>query len=232
MTFLLYVKTLVLCQFLTFRFYWDLFMLILLIANLIILPVAISFFNDDLSTRWIVFNSVSDTVFLLDLIINFRTGQSSFLTSSAFPFLQLILTASDAVCIWSIGATSLTGIIADNFADEIILEPKQIAKHYLRTWFFLDLISSIPLDYIILLFSPQANVTQLIHAGEFQYHQITWAPVSVYLISYLPIYSPSSRHLLTTSALMLPDFKHDFIHFLKTCLNLSILLIMELTIPR
>ncbi len=49
-------------------------MLILLIANLIILPVAISFFNDDLSTRWIVFNSISDTVFLLDLIINFRTG--------------------------------------------------------------------------------------------------------------------------------------------------------------
>ena len=60
-----------------FRFYWDLFMLILLIANLIILPVAISFFNDDLSPRWIVFNSVSDTVFLLDLIINFRTGQST-----------------------------------------------------------------------------------------------------------------------------------------------------------
>jgi hyperpolarization activated cyclic nucleotide-gated potassium channel 2 len=51
-------------------------MLILLIANLIILPVAISFFNDDLSAGWIVFNSISDTIFLLDLIINFRTGQS------------------------------------------------------------------------------------------------------------------------------------------------------------
>ncbi len=57
-------------------------MLILLIANLIILPVAISFFNDDLSTRWIVFNSVSDTVFLLDLIINFRTGKSSSRTAA------------------------------------------------------------------------------------------------------------------------------------------------------
>jgi len=56
------------------RFYWDLFMLVLLIANLIVLPVAISFFNDDLSAPWIVFNSISDTVFLLDLIINFRTG--------------------------------------------------------------------------------------------------------------------------------------------------------------
>lgn len=56
------------------RFYWDLFMLITLLANLIILPVAISFFNDDLSMRWIIFNSISDTLFLLDLIINFRTG--------------------------------------------------------------------------------------------------------------------------------------------------------------
>jgi len=62
------------------RFYWDLFMLVLLIANVVVLPVAISFFNDDLSTHWIVFNSVSDTVFLVDLIINFRTG--TMITSS------------------------------------------------------------------------------------------------------------------------------------------------------
>jgi len=57
-----------------------LFMLVLLIANVVILPVAISFFNDDLSTHWIVFNSVSDAVFLVDLIINFRTGINLFLT--------------------------------------------------------------------------------------------------------------------------------------------------------
>ena len=56
------------------RFYWDLFMLNLLIANLIILPVIIAFFNDDLSAHWIAFNSISDTFFLLDLVINFRTG--------------------------------------------------------------------------------------------------------------------------------------------------------------
>jgi len=49
-------------------------MLNLLIANLIILPVIIAFFNDDLSAHWIAFNSISDTFFLLDLIINFRTG--------------------------------------------------------------------------------------------------------------------------------------------------------------
>jgi hyperpolarization activated cyclic nucleotide-gated potassium channel 2 len=73
------------------------------------------------------------------------------------------------------------GIIADNFADEIILEPKQIAKHYLRTWFFLDLISSIPLDYIILLFSPQANVTQLLHAG--------WLSLLSYVVVRMRVYN-------------------------------------------
>lgn len=56
------------------RFYWDLCMLLLLVANLIILPVAISFFNDDLSTRWIAFNCLSDTIFLIDIVVNFRTG--------------------------------------------------------------------------------------------------------------------------------------------------------------
>ncbi|XP_025077225.1 uncharacterized protein LOC112553938 isoform X4 [Pomacea canaliculata] len=113
-----------------FRFYWDLFMLVLLIANLIILPVAISFFNDDLSTHWIVFNCMSDTVFFLDIVINFRTG-----------------------------------IILNDFADEIILDPKQIARHYIKSWFFLDLLSSIPMDYIFLMWDSEANFSQLFHAG-------------------------------------------------------------------
>ena len=51
-------------------------MLMLLIANLIILPVAISFFNDDLSTSRIIFNIISDTIFLCDIVINFRTGEN------------------------------------------------------------------------------------------------------------------------------------------------------------
>lgn len=59
-----------------FRFYWDLVMLILLIANVIILPVAISFFNDNWShTGLLIFNLVSDSLFLLDIVVNFRTGK-------------------------------------------------------------------------------------------------------------------------------------------------------------
>ena len=60
---------------LLFRFYWDLVMLVMLIANVIILPVAISFFNDNWGhTGLLAFNLISDSLFLLDIIVNFRTG--------------------------------------------------------------------------------------------------------------------------------------------------------------
>ncbi|XP_050711311.1 potassium/sodium hyperpolarization-activated cyclic nucleotide-gated channel 2-like isoform X2 [Eriocheir sinensis] len=111
-------------------------MLFLLVANLIILPVAISFFNDDLSTRWIAFNCLSDTIFLIDIVVNFRTG-----------------------------------IMQQDNSEQVILDPKLIAKHYLKTWFFLDLISSVPLDYIFLIFNQYRDKEdfsesfQILHAG-------------------------------------------------------------------
>ncbi|XP_071548497.1 potassium/sodium hyperpolarization-activated cyclic nucleotide-gated channel 3 isoform X21 [Panulirus ornatus] len=114
-----------------FRFYWDLCMLFLLVANLIILPVAISFFNDDLSTRWIAFNCLSDTIFLIDIVVNFRTG-----------------------------------IMQQDNSEQVILDPKLIARHYLKTWFLLDLISSVPLDYIFLIFNKDFNESfQILQAG-------------------------------------------------------------------
>jgi len=58
-----------------FSFYWDLIMLILLITNVIVLPVAIAFFSDEInSARWIIFNVISDAFFLFDIVVNFRTG--------------------------------------------------------------------------------------------------------------------------------------------------------------
>jgi hypothetical protein len=47
----------------------------------------------------------------------------------------------------------IAGIMQQDNAEQVILDPKLIAKHYLKTWFFLDLISSIPLDYIFLIFN-------------------------------------------------------------------------------
>ncbi|XP_051556575.1 potassium/sodium hyperpolarization-activated cyclic nucleotide-gated channel 2-like [Myxocyprinus asiaticus] len=98
-----------------FRFYWDFTMLLFMVGNLIIIPVGITFFKEETSTPWILFNVVSDTFFLMDLVLNFRTGI----------------------------------IIEDN--SDIILDPKTIKKKYLRTWFVVDFVSSIPVDYIFLI---------------------------------------------------------------------------------
>lgn len=90
-------------------------MLLFMVGNLIIIPVGITFFKDETTTPWIIFNVVSDTFFLMDLVLNFRTGI----------------------------------IIEDN--SDIILDPKTIKKKYLKTWFIVDFISSIPVDYIFLI---------------------------------------------------------------------------------
>lgn len=55
------------------------------------------------------------------------------------------------------------GIMNPDLPEQVILDPKLIARGYIRSWFFLDLISSIPLDYIFLIFN-QDNF-QILHAG-------------------------------------------------------------------
>lgn len=59
----------------------------------------------------------------------------------------------------------LTGIMQQDNAEQVILDPKLIAKHYLKTWFFLDLISSIPLDYIFLIFN-QVTITSVRNSSD------------------------------------------------------------------
>ncbi|KAI4901433.1 hypothetical protein NFI96_014720 [Prochilodus magdalenae] len=96
-------------------FYWDLIMLIMMMGNLIIIPVGITFFSEQTTTTWLVFNVASDTIFLVDLVMNFRTG------------------------------------IVNEESSEIILDPKVIKMNYLKSWFVVDFLSSIPVDYIFLI---------------------------------------------------------------------------------
>lgn len=98
-----------------YRFYWDLIMLIMMMGNLIIIPVGITFFSEQTTTTWLVFNVASDTIFLVDLVMNFRTG------------------------------------IVNEESSEIILDPKVIKMNYLKSWFVVDFLSSIPVDYIFLI---------------------------------------------------------------------------------
>uniref|UniRef100_A0A095BZT7 Potassium/sodium hyperpolarization-activated cyclic nucleotide-gated channel 4 n=1 Tax=Schistosoma haematobium TaxID=6185 RepID=A0A095BZT7_SCHHA len=167
-------------------FYWDLLMLMLLIANLIILPVAISFFNDDLSIHWIIFNSISDVVFIADIAVKFRTGIVTndyadeiilnpreiarhylkswfvldFISSIPMDYLYLIFNKKDHY-----NQFFSAGIVTNDYADEIILNPREIARHYLKSWFVLDFISSIPMDYLYLIFNKKDHYNQFFSAG-------------------------------------------------------------------
>ena len=49
-------------------------MLIILMLNVILLPVAIAFFQDAVHPGWLTFNSISDLIFFLDIVLNFWTG--------------------------------------------------------------------------------------------------------------------------------------------------------------
>eukprot|EP01135_Chromosphaera_perkinsii_P011823 Nk52_evm14s2506 gene=Nk52_evmTU14s2506 len=100
----------------TFRYHWDVLMMLLLFSTLIILPVALAFETANLIDGtvdfFVIFDLLSDSVFLFDIFLNFRTA----------------------------------GIGED---DEITLEKKQIALDYLGGWFFIDLLSSFPLDLVV-----------------------------------------------------------------------------------
>ena len=51
------------------------------------------------------------------------------------------------------------GIMQADNSEQVILDPKLIARNYMSTWFFLDLISSVPLDYIFLIFNSIRGAT-------------------------------------------------------------------------
>ncbi|XP_077978852.1 potassium/sodium hyperpolarization-activated cyclic nucleotide-gated channel 2-like [Glandiceps talaboti] len=57
-----------------FRWYWDMFVVILLILTLILMPVNIAFFSDSFNIEWISINCVTDTIFMIDIFLNFFTG--------------------------------------------------------------------------------------------------------------------------------------------------------------
>lgn len=66
-------------------------------------------------------------------------------------------------------------------ADDIILEPRLIAREYLRKWFTLDIISSLPLDYVLLAFDN--GTEQIAQAGM---TPIRAAPMYLYLLTIFP----------------------------------------------
>lgn len=58
----------------TFRWYWDILLIIFISIHVILLPVNIAFLSNDLSLHWLILNGISDFIFIVDIFLNFRTG--------------------------------------------------------------------------------------------------------------------------------------------------------------
>ena len=69
------------------------------------------------------------------------------------------------------------GIMQADNSEQVILDPKLIARNYMSTWFFLDLISSVPLDYIFLIFNSIRGAT--IEVLKFFSFLLVTSPVTV-----------------------------------------------------
>ena len=106
----------------TFRWYWDIIMVIFITTHVLLLPVSIAFVDQDLSPGWLALNCVSDAVFILDILLNFRTG-----------------------------------VIDFNRQEEVILDKKVIRQRYLRGWFVIDCLSSLPFDYVYIIASSSSS---------------------------------------------------------------------------
>ena len=87
-----------------FRLPWDLFIMSLVLADMIILPLQIAFSVLDQAELYEYF---SNTMFILDIALNFHTGYYQH--------------------------------------GEVIKDHKDIARHYLKGWLFVDILSALPL---------------------------------------------------------------------------------------
>ncbi|ETM02249.1 hypothetical protein L917_01263 [Phytophthora nicotianae] len=93
-----------------FRYCWDLLLAITTILLIWRVPYTIAFGDSDL-WYWFAFNKITDAIYLLDVVLNFRTGY-----------------------------------VEDT---EVIMDSRMVARHYIKTWFIVDLIGSIPVEYIV-----------------------------------------------------------------------------------
>lgn len=89
------------------RIGWDVSMVVFLTYVLVMEPFRLGYYSDGKSPAIAVIDTILDTFFLVDLVMNFRTG----------------------------------------FYDdksELVMEPYTCGANYLKSWFLLDFVSSIP----------------------------------------------------------------------------------------
>lgn len=130
-----------------FKAVWDWLILALVIFTAIEIPYSVAFLiplQDEGNTPklfkvtpLLVFNLWVDLMFIMDILINFRTT------------------------------------FVDSSSDEVVSNPKQIALHYLKTWFVVDFVAAIPFEFMVL-----KEVERLDSVSNFHLFFLLWAVIA------------------------------------------------------
>lgn len=75
----------------------------------------------------------------------------AFFSDPGDPYWMAFHLASDSIFFVDIVFNFRTGVITTEGVERVNLDPAYIARHYLRTWFLLDFLSTVPFDYICFL---------------------------------------------------------------------------------
>lgn len=108
-----------------FRFVWDLLTLVMLFTNILCIPVFMAF-----------------------PVFEFDPHKPVHIQTEAYGAMIFRL-ISDAWFVVDIALNFRTGIIEENSHNEIIIDARAIRKKYFRGWFFIDLISTFPIDIFV-----------------------------------------------------------------------------------
>ncbi|TMW57004.1 hypothetical protein Poli38472_002929 [Pythium oligandrum] len=92
------------------RYIWDLLMALITILLMWRVPYTIAF-GEGTSLHWKIFNKSTDLIYILDVLVNFRTGY--------------------------------------NVDADVVMDPKKVAVRYMKSWFLIDLIGSIPFELFV-----------------------------------------------------------------------------------
>lgn len=57
-----------------FKWHWDLLVVFLIIYTVCMMPVMVAFFGNGISEGWFIVNCIVDIIYIIDVVLNFRTG--------------------------------------------------------------------------------------------------------------------------------------------------------------
>lgn len=92
------------------------------------------------------FALVTINIIIIPLNISFYSDKGTFNT---------LFMISDLWFLTDILLNLRTGVVLDDVEMEVVFDPVEIRKYYIKSWFFTDLISSIPWDVMVAAFGPE-----------------------------------------------------------------------------